>query len=169
MYLSLFVHNTPPNNYCIFATMNFTVATFNELTNIQLYKIMSLRQKIFVVEQNCIYEDLDDLDQGSMHVMGFDNDKLTCYARVLQGDAYNDSYMHIGRVVVDMDYRSRQLGHELMEYCISLSIQRYPLLDIKISAQKHLENFYNKQGFIAVGNMYLEDNIPHVAMIRLTK
>lgn len=148
--------------------MYFKTLTFDSLNTMELYRIMQLRLKIFVVEQDCVYMDLDDLDLNSIHVLGYENDELLCYARILTGDLYNDGYVHIGRVAVEKEYRAKKFGYKLMQFCIDYCNNNLGKDDIKISAQEHLQNFYNNLGFKKVGTIYLEDNIPHIGMIRLS-
>lgn len=145
--------------------MQFKLKRFNELTTIQLYEILRLRIEVFVVEQECWYQDLDGIDTASLHLMGFKNNQLCCYARILApGISYKDE-ASIGRVVTTEKMRSKGTGQKLMREAINQCQMIYPGCDIKISAQFHLIRFYEKFGFITIGEQYLEDNIPHIGML----
>ena len=138
--------------------------TFNNLTINQLYQILALRSEVFVVEQDCVYQDIDGCDQQAIHVLFNQNNTLVAYARILPPDTYFKQ-LSIGRVIVNQTHRGTNLGHELMTYALQLCHTTYPEERIKISAQQHLTNFYKQHGFTAVGEGYLEDGIPHIAMI----
>jgi len=147
--------------------MNWHIKKFNELTTDELYDALKLRIDVFVVEQTCFYPDLDGLDRHhqTLHLYCYQGDKMTAYLRILaKGQSYDD-FPSIGRVIIAPHARGCGLGHELMKEAISACSQYFPLQAIKISAQEHLEQYYNKHGFIRVSDMYLEDDIPHIAMI----
>lgn len=142
---------------------------FDQLTTTQLYQLLSLRVAVFVVEQTCYYQELDgkDLAPETHHVMGFLNDNLVAYTRVLApGVSYQD-YASIGRVIVDKSCRGLNVGNELMERSVLLTRELWPKSLIKMSAQEPLEHFYNQFGFEKASTMYLEDDIPHIAMISI--
>ncbi len=142
----------------------FDTVFFDDLTVLQLYKIIQLRTEIFVVEQNCVYQDLDDRDMASYHVMTRRSEELVAYARILpQGVAY-DSFGSIGRVIVAKKQRGIGLGKGLMLYALHAYKALFGESPLKISAQCYLINFYRKLGFDPVGQAYLEDDIPHIAM-----
>ena len=137
---------------------------FNELTLLELYAILQLRNEVFVVEQNCPYNDCDNKDLKAWHLMGMENKKLLAYSRLIPpGISYRES--SIGRVVNSPSARGKGLGKELMIE----SIQRIKLLfhteSIRIGAQLYLLDFYNGLGFIRASEIYLEDNIPHIEML----
>lgn len=145
--------------------MQLLIKPFDELTRYELYAILQLRQIVFVVEQDCIYLDIDDKDQSSIHVFYIAELKILAYARVLgPGISYND-FASIGRVVNHPDYRGEGLGKKLMEASIKTCRQHFPNSSIKISAQCYLDGFYKQLGFVDTGDHYLEDGIPHQAMI----
>jgi len=144
---------------------------FNELSLDQLYDALKLRVDVFVVEQNCYYPDLDseqnqlDRHENTLHLLGYQGNTLVAYLRILPpGQSYND-YISIGRVATAKQARNSGLGHKLMSEGLRICQQQFANQDIKISAQQHLINFYQHHGFEQVSTMYLEDNIPHVAMI----
>ncbi len=146
--------------------MTFIWKQFNELSLEQLYAIMRLRQEVFTVEQDCAYLDADGKDQNSLHLMLYEDDELIGYTRIVPpGISYNQ-YSSIGRVVTSIIARGRGIGHKLMKKSIELTLEYHPNITIKISAQEHLEKFYNSHGFSKVGNGYIEDGIPHIAMTR---
>jgi len=139
--------------------------TFSELTTLQLYAILQLRSEVFVVEQDCVYQDIDDKDQKAVHVIGFKNEKVVAYTRIFKpGDYFTEA--SIGRVVVSKDERINKYGYQIMEASILAINKLFKQTTIKISAQTYLKHFYNSIGFKQVGATYLEDGIPHIAMIK---
>jgi ElaA protein len=143
--------------------MEFIALSFSELTTQKLYDILQLRSEVFVVEQDCVYQDIDDNDQSAIHVVGYDEDTLVAYARILPPKTYFTE-PSIGRVIIKQTYRSLNYGHQLMDFCIQRTRTQYPNEIIKISAQQYLIKFYTSHGFTAKGEGYLEDGIPHIAM-----
>lgn len=144
--------------------MEITNKGFEELSLSELYEILKLRAEIFVVEQDCVYNDLDDRDQIGSHVIGVLDDKIVAYARVLpEKTRFNE--VSIGRVVVDSDYRGLNLGKEIMNSCIQIIKDSGYNGDIRISAQCYLLKFYSELGFKVMSEEYLEDGIPHVEMV----
>lgn len=146
--------------------MKFVLKTFEELNTVELYNLLKLRSEVFVVEQDCPYQDLDDKDQNAHHLLGYESDgQLVAYTRLLdKGISYSD-YCSIGRVVIKMAYRKNKSGSILMEESIKHCKRLFNTFNIKISAQYHLIPFYNRLGFKETGNQYLEDNIPHIGML----
>lgn len=145
--------------------MEFVVKTFNELTTSEIYKILRLRSEVFVVEQDCVYQDIDNKDQKAFHVLGFKNEELIAYARIFNsGDYFN--LPSIGRIIVKENQRKFKYGYSLVEASINYVQERFTEKDILISAQTYLTKFYNSLGFIQQGEAYLEDGIPHIKMLR---
>lgn len=137
---------------------------FSELSPARLYQILALRSEVFVVEQTCIYQDLDYKDQDALHVIGLDEDTLVSYARILPpGTIYPE--FAIGRVIVSKSHRGTGEGHHLMNFCMESIETMAGKSAIRISAQAHLEHFYQTHAFLATGKSYLEDGIPHLEMI----
>jgi ElaA protein len=148
---------------------NWQIKTFAQLTTNELYDLLKLRIDIFVVEQTCFYPDLDDHDRhlDTRHLFCYQNGIMTAYLRVLpKGLTYQD-YISIGRVVIAPCARGTGLGHELMNVALKECIKYFPEDTVKISAQEHLEKYYNQHGFERVSEMYLEDDIPHIAMLKV--
>ncbi len=146
----------------------WTLKKFDDLTPAALYAIMQLRNEVFVVEQNCVYQDADDKDIKSFHFMGWHNNLLVAYTRIIpQGISYDD-YASIGRVVTAPQYRRSGAGRKLMELSIAKTLELFNCTAIKIGAQLYLKNFYQSLGFVQCSEVYLEDNIPHISML-LTK
>ena len=144
----------------------FALKKFNELNREDIHAVYALRAAIFVVEQDCVYQDIDGKDLDAHHVLGNIEGKLVAYARVLRkGTSYTDS-VSIGRIAVLEEFRGKSIGHEIVRFSIKCIADLYPGEAIKISAQSHLENFYNQHGFKKEGTPYLEDGIPHIAMIK---
>ncbi|WP_457615994.1 GNAT family N-acetyltransferase [Lutibacter sp.] len=148
--------------------MQVIIKTFSELTLNELYKILQLRSEVFVVEQDCIYQDIDDKDQKALHIIGFKNNKIIAYTRVFKSGDYF-SLASIGRVVVKKTERTYGYGHVILKESIKCIQQIFKENKIKISAQTYLKKFYESHGFIKTGEEYLEDGIPHIAMILNTE
>ena len=145
--------------------MKIITKLFRELTSIELYKILQLRSEVFVVEQNCVYQDVDDKDQKALHVIGYKNNNIIAYTRVFKpGDYFLEA--SIGRVVVKQSERKYNYGHQIVKASIKAIKDNFKETTIKISAQTYLIKFYNSLGFKKIGKEYLEDNIPHIAMIK---
>lgn len=139
--------------------------TFSELSTLQLYAILQLRSEVFVVEQDCVYQDIDDKDQKALHVIGIKNDKVVAYTRIFKpGDYFTEA--SIGRVVVAKSERSFGYGYQIMEDSIRTIKNIFNQTAIKVSAQLYLNKFYSSLGFQQAGDTYLEDGIPHIAMIK---
>ncbi len=137
---------------------------WNEWSNDVLYAAMRLRSAIFVVEQNCVFQDMDGLDPQCLHLCGFAPEgELVAYARLVPpGVKYPG--VAIGRVVVALSERGTGLGHELMRRALGGCTERVPGIEVFIGAQKHLERYYGGHGFRQYGEPYLEDGIPHIDM-----
>lgn len=145
--------------------LNIIIKSFHELSTLELYDMLQLRHAVFVVEQNCVYQDLDGKDQKALHILGVKNDKIIAYTRVFKpGDYFK--YASIGRVVVAKHERQHSYGYDVMNASIEVIAHVYKQTIIKISAQAYLKNFYSNLGFKQTGVPYLEDNIPHIAMIK---
>lgn len=144
--------------------MKLYTKKFGELNILELYQILQLRAEVFVVEQNCAYQDIDSRDIQCIHLIAVSNDDIIGYCRILpEGIAY-DNYCSIGRVVVRKEARSHQFGKQIMQASIDFCKIHFEE-PIKISAQLYLEKFYQNLGFKTASAPYLEDNIPHIAMI----
>ena len=144
--------------------LNWIFKKFDELSARELYAIMQLRNEVFVVEQNCVYQDADNKDQLSMHFCGWDGEKLVAYTRIIPpGISYIEA--SIGRVVTSRAYRNTGAGRQLMKESIGLTCSRFNCTQIKIGAQVYLTKFYQSFGFTACSDEYLEDGIAHIEMI----
>jgi len=143
---------------------------FAELTLDELYDVLALRQEVFVVEQRSIYQDVDGLDRASEHLLGVEDAGGTpfvaAYLRVLPPDVKFPGASSLGRVVTSPRARGRGLGRELTGRGITRLEERFPGADIRISAQHYLLRFYESFGFQAQGDVYDEDGIPHIEMVR---
>ncbi|MCY1721767.1 GNAT family N-acetyltransferase [Prolixibacteraceae bacterium Z1-6] len=144
--------------------MNFVFKHFSELTTTELYDILQLRAEIFVVEQDCVYNDLDDLDKDATHQFLKKNGKIVAYSRLLKPGTRFPDYS-IGRVVIKETERGTGLGIQMMEEAKSFILNEWQAVKIKISAQKYLRKFYEDLGFKVVTEEYLEDGIPHFGML----
>ncbi len=145
--------------------LQITVKTFQELTTQELYDVLQLRSEVFVVEQDCVYQDIDGKDQKALHVLGYKNNVLVAYTRVFKPGYYFEE-ASIGRVVVKGLERTHKYGYDIMKASIEAINNHYQVSTIKISAQTYLKRFYNNLDFYEVGEEYLEDDIPHIAMIK---
>lgn len=143
--------------------LTWRFCSFEELTTTELYAIMQLRNEVFVVEQNCVYQDADSKDIACFHLAGWDGKNLIAYCRILPpGISYEEA--SIGRVVTSPAYRRTGSGRVLMETAITKTSQQFSCDKITISAQLYLKSFYESLGFIQKSDPYLEDNIPHIEM-----
>lgn len=141
----------------------FKIKRFNELSTQELYQVLQGRSEVFVVEQNCVYQDIDGKDQKAIHVLGYIGEDLAAYCRLFNaGDYFEES--SIGRVIVSPKHRDKKLGHELMKVAITAIAKEYNQTKITISAQQYLQKFYENHGFVQTSEMYLEDDIPHIEM-----
>jgi ElaA protein len=140
------------------------IKKFNELSPQDIYSILQLRSEVFVVEQNCVYQDIDDKDQYALHLLLKKDDYLIGYSRIFKaGDYFKEA--SIGRVLVKKEDRNNRHGSLLMELSIKAIKDHLKENTVKISAQTYLKKFYNELGFDPVGEEYLEDGIPHIAML----
>ncbi len=140
------------------------VKSFEELTKEELYKLLQLRNQVFVLEQHCIYLDLDGKDQKALHVLGYKNEELIAYTRIFKpGDYLKEA--SIGRVLVVKNERQHNYGKQIMEASIKAIKDYFKTSAIQISAQCYLRKFYGDLGFLEFGEEYLEDDIPHIGMI----
>ena len=147
--------------------LNWTFKSFDELTATELYLIMQLRSEVFVVEQNCVYQDADGKDGQSWHLCGWKEDELVAYARIIpQGISYREA--SIGRVVTKQACRAAGIGKMLMQKGIQHCYTQFNCTEIKIGAQVYLTAFYQSLGFLPCSEQYMEDGIPHLEM-RLSK
>lgn len=144
--------------------MEIVLKTFKDLNTTELYNLLQLRAEVFVVEQDCVYQDLDGKDKKSWHVLGFESDDLIAYTRIFApGDYFEEA--SIGRVVVSPNYRGNSYGKEIMNASIKAVEDLFGSgRQVTISAQCYLLRFYNELGFVQVGKTYLEDGIPHIKM-----
>ena len=144
--------------------MKITVFKYQDLGPDRLYEILKLRSEVFVVEQKCAYQDLDNKDEKALHLVGEENNKIIAYTRIFRrGEFFKNS--SIGRVLVKKEYRNKDYGRKIMISSIE-KLKKDPKEEkIELSAQKYLLKFYSELGFEKIGEEYLEDNIPHVKMI----
>ncbi|QBN19217.1 GNAT family N-acetyltransferase [Flavobacterium nackdongense] len=146
-------------------SLQWEIKEFESLTVNELYDMLRLRSEIFVVEQTCVYLDLDGKDKKGLHLMGKFKGKIVAYSRLFQpGISFDNA--SIGRVVVDANYRDRKWGHELMQKAIAGIHKHFGESKITIGAQLYLKKFYESHGFVQTSEMYLEDDIPHIEMKR---
>jgi ElaA protein len=143
--------------------LTFIHKPFSELTPYELYAILQLRNEVFIVEQNCVFQDADNKDQVSLHVMCWQNDLLAGYTRLVPpGVAYDEA--SIGRVVTSPKVRHAGIGKLLMQYSIRTTYDAWGKTTITIGAQFYLRSFYSSMGFQQCSDIYLEDGIQHIKM-----
>tara|TARA_B100000963_G_scaffold79356_1_gene67565 strand:- start:10136 stop:10594 length:459 start_codon:yes stop_codon:yes gene_type:complete len=143
--------------------MDYKWKNFDELSLDDLYAILNLRQKVFIVEQDCPYIDADYTDQDAFHLLGYQGNNLIAYLRAFKpGLKYEGSSM--GRIVTKKNSRGLGLGKEIIKEGVRFLKKEYPSYEIVISAQHRLQHFYIELGFISRGDVYLEDNIDHIQM-----
>ena len=149
--------------------LRWVTKTFNELNANELYSLLRLRSEVFVVEQNCIFLDMDNNDQKAYHTIGFIGEEVVATTRLFDKNIMYDGYQSIGRVVGSPRHRGLGIGKALMQYSIQECERLFGKGPIKIGAQLYLKKFYNEQGFDQSGDVYLEDEIDHIPMIRAEK
>ncbi|MEM7085907.1 MAG: GNAT family N-acetyltransferase [Bacteroidota bacterium] len=146
--------------------MVIEIKAFEQLTIHELHDLLQLRSEVFVVEQDCVYQDIDGKDKKALHVYGKKNGRIVAYARCFAPGIYFEE-ASIGRVVVPVNERKYGYGHVILDASMAAIEKEYNTKGIKVSAQTYLKKFYESHGFIQVGDEYLEDDIPHIAMTRL--
>ena len=143
--------------------MKTFIKTFQDLSNTEIYQILRLRSEVFVVEQECIYQDIDNKDKKAVHIFLKEKNEIIAYSRVFKEKEYFEN-PSIGRVVVANKRRMYGVGKKIMNISINYIKQNIKAKSIEISAQKYLKKFYSNLGFVQQGDEYLEDNIPHLRM-----
>lgn len=146
-------------------TLTVAVKKFDELSLTELYQLLQLRSEVFVVEQNCVYQDLDGKDQKALHLLVKKENELVAYTRLFAPGSYFKG-ASFGRVVVNPSFRGHKYGHQLVSASLEAIKKHFGGVNVEISAQKYLLAFYETHGFKAVGKEYLEDGIPHVHMVK---
>ncbi|MDD0845218.1 GNAT family N-acetyltransferase [Pseudomonas sp. Gutcm_11s] len=148
-------------------TLTWYCKHHSDLDKHELYALLALRTRVFVVEQNCPYQEVDgqDLLGDTCHLLAWHGDQLVAYLRLLDPQRHEGEVV-IGRVVIASEARGSGLGHELMERALQACAERWPGLPVYLSAQAHLQRYYARYGFAAVTDEYLEDDIPHIGMRR---
>ena len=144
--------------------MNTVIKKFSELSTEEIYNILKLRSEVFVVEQNCVYQDIDEKDQKATHLFIEKNNEIIAYTRIFKKGDYYKENPSIGRVVVSKKERGKELGKRIMRESILYIKNNYNNKSIELSAQKYLDKFYRELDFYAEGEDYLEDGIPHQRM-----
>ncbi|MBA2656581.1 MAG: GNAT family N-acetyltransferase [Tatlockia sp.] len=139
-----------------------SIKSFTELSVNELYDLIALRAEIFIVEQQCLYQDLDNLDQKAQHLQIRKHSQLIAYARILPYE--QSTSMSFGRLLIKAPYRKQGLGQQLMEMILSYLSEHHSQQTITIKAQLHLQNFYEHFDFLAKGKSFALDGIPHILM-----
>jgi len=148
-------------------TIEWVCKHHSDLGKEQLYALLKLRAEVFVVEQKCVYQDIDgqDLEADNHHLMGWDGDRLVAYLRLLDPQTQGGDVV-IGRVVTAPEARGTGLGHSMLDEALRQAENIWPQVPIYLSAQAHLQGYYGRYGFVVAGEEYLEDDIPHIGMRR---
>ena len=144
--------------------MNKVIKNFSELSTEEIYGVLKLRSEVFVVEQNCIYQDLDGKDEHAIHLFYKKENEIIAYTRIFKKGDYYEENPSIGRVVVSKKERGKKLGKEIMIKSINFIKKELKERKIELSAQKYLDKFYKDLDFYSEGEDYLEDGIPHQRM-----
>lgn len=144
--------------------LQWKIKRFETLSLNELYAILQLRSEVFIVEQNCPYQDVDGKDEKALHLIGEYEGKIVAYARLFQAGDYFEN-ASIGRVVIAQNFRDKKWGHELMHQAMAGIATYFHSTRITISAQLYLQRFYESHGFVTIGEQYLEDDIPHIEML----
>ena len=146
--------------------LTFSVIPFKDLSSIALYNILFMREQVFALEQNCLYQDIDGLDVAAFHVLGYDEqNELVAYCRLLPPGKPYEGYYSIGRVLTTKNGRGKGYGQLLMAEAMKILKEEDSEMPIKIGAQYYLKKFYASFGFIQTGEIYDEDGIDHIHMI----
>jgi len=145
--------------------LKWKIKRFDALSLEELYKLLQLRSEVFVVEQNCVYQDIDGKDQKALHLLGEYDGAIVAYARLFKPSDYFEE-ASIGRVVIHPTFRDKKWGHDLMKQAIQGIETHFKEVKITISAQLYLQKFYENNGFVVTSETYLEDDIPHIQMKR---
>ncbi len=148
--------------------IEWKLSTFEELSTEELYAILQLRQQVFIVEQQCVYQDCDGRDRKAHHLMGWltreEQRQPVAYLRII-GRGYGNKWPSVGRVLTHPDFRTKGIGRRLMKHCLLNIEDLYPGMPVYISAQQYLTRFYESFGFQVSSEGYDEDGIPHIGMI----
>jgi len=145
--------------------LQFKIKPFEALSLKELYNVLQLRSEVFIVEQNCVYQDIDSKDQKALHLIGELEGEIVAYSRLFKAGDYFEN-ASIGRVVIAQKHRDKKWGHQLVQAAIDAVEKHFKTTKITISAQLYLKKFYEINGFVAIGESYLEDDIPHIEMVR---
>lgn len=147
--------------------MNWTLKKFEDLTVDELYALLRLRTEVFVVEQNCVFQDMDNKDRYCYHLMGWKENELVAYTRLVPKEVSYPGYPSIGRVVTSLVARGGGIGRVLMEKSIEETRRLFGNAPVKIGAQLYLLKFYSSLGFEKASDIYMEDGIEHIEMLLL--
>ncbi|MGM0138275.1 ElaA protein [Enterococcus sp. DIV0755b] len=141
--------------------MEYIVKNFNELTTKEFYQIAKERVAVFVVEQNCPYQEIDETDEVALHTYFLsENGEIAAYTRIYS----ENETVHFGRVLVTKAFRKTGLGKKVVAKTLAVIAEKFPNQKVVIGAQAYLQDFYGEFGFQAISEVYLEDDIPHIDM-----
>lgn len=141
--------------------MSFQFMSFDQLSSQQLHDILQLREQVFQLEQKCLYPDVDGTDPIAMHVLYYAEQQLQAYLRIFE----KNNTLHLGRIVIAKAARNQGLGKQLIQAGINYCSEHHPNKTIEISAQSHLQPYYEKLGFVRTSEPYDDHGIPHIDMV----
>ena len=147
------------------SAINWDWYQFQQLSKKQLYDLLKLRQDVFVIEQQCIYPDIDGLDPDCIHLLGYDGDHLSAYLRLIPAAFHQSGNVALGRIISLATQRGSGIGKAMMQQAMLYASKHYPEQDVQLSAQYHLQAFYQKFGFSSISEPYDEDGIQHIDML----
>lgn len=145
--------------------MKIVLKKFTELTSFEVFELLKLRQDVFIIEQDCIYPDIDGFDDKALHLMIFEEEKLIAYSRIFEPGIKFDNSCSVGRIVVSSNSRGSTVGKLLIHKSISYCKQLFPNAPVRIEAQSALENYYKQFGFMTEESSYMVDGINHIKMV----
>lgn len=142
------------------------IKRFDELTALEVYRILQLREMVFIIEQACIYQDIDNKDLQCFHLWAEKDGEMVAYTRLVPPDLSYPNDSSIGRVISHPTYRKHKIGRQLVAFAVEAITNLFPENEVRISAQEYLIPFYESYGFVQVSEVYIEDHLPHAEMLR---
>ena len=147
------------------SAINWNWYQFQQLSKQQLYDLLKLRQDVFIIEQQCIYPDIDGLDPNCTHLLGYDGEYLTAYLRLIPAEIHDSGNVTLGRIISLATKRGTGIGKSMMKQAMLYTTKHYPEQDVQLAAQYYLQAFYQKFGFSCISKPYDDDGILHVDML----
>ena len=151
------------------STINWNWYQFQQLNITQLYELLKIRQDVFIIEQHCIYPDIDGLDPNCLHLLGYDGGDLIAYMRLIPADFHPSGNIALGRIISLATKRGTGIGKTMMQQAMEYTAEHYPQQDVQLAAQYYLRGFYQNFGFSSISEPYDEDGIRRIDMLRKYK